>query len=212
MYAAKANPTGGQTTMPEDKAVYEAFVKAMDSNIERSVPGYKDVRQTYQIQKLLDPAKTNQGVFDLAKISNEIRKMEAKNPSILDNLGQRGEQLRGLANFADHAKMANTSGTAENTLAQKIMLNPYVGQLLLGGAGGGAGAGLSYSQGGDPLQGLMVGTAAGLGAPIVANTLLQTGIKGLAPDAAKSLVTKYPWLAEILARSRNAPINGLLGE
>jgi hypothetical protein len=217
MYAAKSNPTGGQTTIPEDKAAYQSFVKALDDTIERSVPGYKDVRGTYQIEQALKPAKvTNpngQEYFDITRVGAEIRKLDKKNPAILNNLGDRGEQLRNLANFAEHAKMANTSGTAENSFAQKLMLNPYLGQAVLSGAGGVGGAGYSASQGGDPLQGGLMGAGIGaLAGPVLINTILQTGIKGFAPNAAKAMAEKYPWMAEALARARLSPTAGLLGQ
>jgi hypothetical protein len=215
MYNAKSNPTGGQTTSPEDKAVYESFVRALDDAIERSVPGYKDVRGTYTIQKALEPARvTNpngESYFDITKAGQAIRNMDKKNPAILNGLGARGEELRNLANFTEHAKIANTSGTAENILAQNLMLNPWMTNTILGGGGAAAGGIYGYSQGQDPLQSAAAGGLTALAAPILANSILQTGVKGLMPNAAQKMSVNYPFITELLQRARVAPSYGLLG-
>lgn len=216
MYNAKSNPTGGQTTSPEDKAVYESFVKYLDDAIERSVPGYRDVRGTYTIEKALEPTRvTNpngQSYFDITKAGQAIRNLDKKSPDILNNLGPRGEDLRGLANFAEHAKIANTSGTAENILAQNIMLNPWMTNSILGTGGAVAGGAYGYSQGQDPLSSAAAGGLTALIAPVIANAALQTGVKGLAPKLAKNMNVNYPFVTELLRRARVAETYGLLGQ
>lgn len=115
---------------PADKAAYSAIQDALDSAAQRSMPpdagdAMQSARQAYAVQKTVQPSTVtdvNGDVtgYNAARLAGLVSQKEAKQPGMLDNLGTAGSSLRDIANFAKTIQPANSSGTAENTLASKM--------------------------------------------------------------------------------------------
>jgi hypothetical protein len=182
-----------------DEFAYKDIQKALDAATERSNPdiaeALRDVRGSYQIERMLARAKDTQGNYDPKKVASIIRKVQAESPKELSRISKgRGEELKNLAQLSDYLNFANSSGTAENQLVR---------DLLTGGLLGGS----TYIATGDPKT---AATAAlGLYAlPWLANRAIQANARGLLGGA---LDIQNPTIANLLKRSAGAiPAAGLL--
>lgn len=177
LYGKRAYDAGD----PVDKSAYTGMRDAFDSVIDRQFPQdagkYADLKSKYFIDRTLAPALDESGNYSLPKIKNIVQKKDAESTAILNGLtGDKGDTLRNLAQAEPFVKPGISSGTAENSLWQKLA----TGGMLSGGGMAGM-----LSSGGDPAMGLlgMAGGAGALGAglyafPWLTNKLLQSRILG----------------------------------
>lgn len=175
-----------------DKAAYRKIRDALDDLVERNFPGkeYANIRQAYQTEAMLRKAKnTENGNYDIEKVSSILNKIEQNDPGTIKALGGRGEALRKLQAAAPYLKPPNSSGTSENTLASKMV--------TLGLLSGGAGGLGTYLTTGDPTSALLgaAGGVAGLyGAPALVNRALQSRVSGLLGSKAGEYAANNPGL------------------
>lgn len=173
-----------------DKAAYRKIRDALDNLVERNFPGgeYKNIRQAYQVEAMLRKARdTDTGNYDPQKIASILNKIEQEDPGTIKALGGRGEALRKLQAAAPYLKPPNSSGTAENLLASKMVT---LG--LLSGGTGGVG---TYLTTGDPTSAL-IGAAGALGgayaAPALVNRALQSRTTGILGNRVGEAVARNP--------------------
>lgn len=177
LYGKRAYDAGD----PVDKSAYTGMRDSFDSVVDRQFPQeagqYADLKSKYSVERNLAPALDESGNYSLPKIKNIVQKKDAESTSILNGLtGDRGDVLRNLAQAEPFVKPGISSGTAENSLWQKLA----TGGMLSGGGMAGM-----LSSGGDPAMGLlgMAGGAGALGAglyafPWLTNKMLQSRVLG----------------------------------
>jgi hypothetical protein len=181
-----------------DKFAYERIQRALDEAAERSNPDIagklKDVRGSYQIERMLASAKKGDQ-YDPKAVAKIVRRIQSTHPGQLERIsGGRGEELKKLSELSDYLTYANSSGTAENQLVR---------DLLTGGLLGGS----TYLATGDPKT-AATATLGLYALPWLVNRAIQANARGLLGGA---LDIQNPTIANLLKRSAGAiPAAGLL--
>lgn len=184
--------------------VYSEAAMAFDNAAQRQHPELDLPRQreNYTIQKLLEPAlDPDTGNYDLVKISSIVK----KNQDLLPQLGERGQALRDISQLSRYVRQPNSSGTAENALAQNLATM---------GLGGTAGAGITALGSNDSttisdyIKSALIGGFAGKYViPKAANRMMQTGVN---PIMGRETLRMSPYIRDpLLGASRLYPA-GLL--
>lgn len=181
---------------PVDKAAYRKLRDAFDDLVERNFPGqgYDKIRKSYRIERMVSKAQdTATGDYSPTKIGGILNKVEQNDPGTVAALGDEGARLQEIQRNAPFMVMPNSSGTAENLLAQKIA----TAGLLSGGGGlGGTGAFLLTGEPTTALTGAALGAGGAYVAPWLVNAAIQSRRGGILGGKAGESLANNPALFE----------------
>jgi hypothetical protein len=175
----------GQT--PE-AAVYGKLADALDQAADRNLvqqglgeDTMKSIRNAYSLEKVIRPAAIVDETgavtgYNPTKVAAIVKQLETgRQAGRLDRMGEVGDMLRQAAAFGNVTKSVNSSGTAENAIAGKVvgldMVKDAVGTALHGGNVLG-----SLAQG-------LAGVTGAVYAPRMINAVMQATRNGILPEA-----------------------------